>query len=579
MLPLKINIIPAITIILINVLVIYFVVRSRGQTKAGFFLLVNAMSLVFWAGGQALFYWFEGAQPLAAGLPYLAALMVPANFLYYGLSRPRPIRPFWSSPVGLYLLFLPPVILAALENYKSYGMNLLFNYSYRVGQVNLDGWATRAALLYCIVMIGSALVVLGIRYYTTTGPDKNTAKHLIATIIGPLLFAGVFWASARTGPISIVPSPSLVFAITAQLGLIVILRQEEIRRPRILNRAVYYLTAVLVAFLLVHLMLEFFTFVQGGLVLDRTISWLVIGSTLLLLLVARSKPLQNAFERLMFSRAQEYRNLYQETRQELRGARERLRKTERLSVAGELAARLAHEIKNPLGPIKGYTQMMREKLEDDPAFTHRESFLRHLEVIAEEVENIDRRVRGFLNLARQPQLLQEPVDVNRLVRRCSQLLRLEISAQGDPPTGQRGVEIEMELDEELMTILGDQGRLEEALYNLARNALDATQEAGGGIIEFRTSEQKGPAGEEGVLIIVHDSGNGFKTELISKLFDPFFSEKEDGTGLGLSIVKSHIESHGGTVTLTNREDDEGGEARIWLPKVVKANPGAALPKP
>ncbi len=577
--PLRINLIPAITIILINVIVIGYVARSRGQTKSGFFLLVNALSLVFWAGGQALFQWFQGSQPLAAGLPYLAALMVPANFLYYGLSRPRPIRPFWSSPMGLYLLFLPPVILAALENYRSHGMNLLFNYSYRIEGVNLDGWATRASLLYCVVMLGSALVVLGVRYNTTTGPDQNTAKHLIATIIGPLLFAGVFWASARGGPISIIPSPSLVFALMAQIGLIVILRQEELRRPRFLNRAVYYLTAVLVAFLLVHLMLEFFTFVQGGLVLDRTISWLLIGSTLLLLLVARSKPLQNAFDRILFSRAQEYRSLYQETRQELRGTRERLRKTERLSVAGELAARLAHEIKNPLGPIKGYTQRMREKLEEDPDYRHRESFLNHLDVISEEVENIDRRVRGFLNLARQPQLLQEPLDINMLVKRCSQLLRLEISAQGDPPTGQRAVEIKMNLQETLEPILGDQGRIEEALYNLARNALDATQESEGGAIEFKTRAKQGPTGDDGVLIVIKDAGTGLRTGKISELFDPFVSEKEEGTGLGLSIVKSHVESHGGVITLANRKNNAGAEARIWLPRIAKANPGATLPKP
>ncbi|MCC5874920.1 MAG: hypothetical protein JJU11_01750, partial [Candidatus Sumerlaeia bacterium] len=170
----------------------------------------------------------------------------------------------------------------------------------------------------------------------------------------------------------------------AQAGLVAVLRQEELQRRRLLTRAAYYLTAVLVAVLLVLLLIEFYTFHGGKVVLDRTVGWLMFMASLLLLVLARLKPVESILDRLVFERAREYRQLVSETRKELREARERLRRAERMSVIGELSARVAHEIKNPLGPIKGYTQMMREKLMEPGDFPHREKFLQYLEVIAEE---------------------------------------------------------------------------------------------------------------------------------------------------------------------------------------------------
>ncbi|MEO8377775.1 MAG: ATP-binding protein, partial [Candidatus Sumerlaeota bacterium] len=456
------------------------------------------------------------------------------------------------------------------------GEPMLFDYGFWSDSIPLEDPARRAAMLYTMSLLLTAVVVLGIRYYTSSGPEKNTSKHLIAAIIGPVLFAGSFWISSRqTGP-SYILSPSIVLAFISQLGLIAVLRQEEIQNPRLLSRIVFYGALVLASFLLINLVSELYVYVQGRIVMDNTVTWMLIGAILVFFLIARLSLAERTFDELMFHRAAEYRRLIEETRMELRDARERLLRSEKLSAVGELAARVAHEIKNPLGPIKGYTQMMRDKLEADTEFRHRDEFLHHLEVIAEEVENIDRRVRQFLNASRQPQLMIETTNVNRIVDRCGRILNLEIAATGELPTGYTPVAVRVQLDENAKDLEADSGKIEEAIFNLARNALDAVNNESGGYIRMKTARQFRD-GEEGILVTVQDSGPGFPADGIDQLFEPFYSRKSGGTGLGLAIVKSAIEAHGGTIELGNRKEG-GGEALVWLPYHRVLNPGALLPK-
>lgn len=570
------SLIPSIAVILINLCVVVYVLRQGERSRSAFFLLVNALSLIIWSGGKAMFKLIGEESPWVLSLPYLAALIVPGNFLYYSLTRPSPMNSFWTKPFALFVIFAPAFIITMLEDYSG-AASLLFGYSYGADAISLESAMRRAAMLYALLLLSATVAVLAIRYYMSSGPEANISKHLIAIIIGPILFAGFFWISSQHAGPSVIPSPSLMLALMSQLGLIAVLRQEELGNPRYLSRAVYYLAIVLLAFALISLVSEFYIFVQGGIVMDSTAAWMLAGVTVILLLVARMGWVERTFDQLMFRRAAEYRRLVEETRQELRDARERLRRSEKLSAIGELAARVAHEVKNPLGPIKGYTQMMREKLEEDRDYKHRDAFLRHLGVIAEEVENIDRRLRQFLNASRQPQLIIEQTDVNRLVDRCGRILNLEIASSGEPPTGERPVTVRIQLDEELPEILADGGKIEEAVFNLARNALDAIT-GNGGYIRLKTVRKLGPEGEDGVLITVQDTGPGFPLSEIDKLFEPFYTSKDAGTGLGLAIVKSTVEAHGGSVELANRPEG-GGEVRLWLPREPRENIGALLPKP
>src|SRR5690606_40832546 len=124
---------------------------------------------------------------------------------------------------------------------------------------------------------------------------------------------------------------------------------------------------------------------------------------------------------------------------------------------------LAHEIKNPLGPIKGYTQMMRERLEkmDGNEFPHRASFLRQLAIISEEVENIDRKVRQMLDIARKPELTVAPEDINQIVERAALLLRLEAETMNRETPGDRQTEIFEDLDSTLPKVECSRPRIEE----------------------------------------------------------------------------------------------------------------------
>lgn len=573
---LTLSYVPLIAILLLNLFIVGWVLRQRDRTRSGFFLLVNCLSLVLWAGGQALFKLVGQAAPWVLSLPYLAALLVPANLLYYGLTRPVPIREMWRGPILIAIIFIPALILTLFESY-SVELEPFFSYSYRTDRFSSDNLPMRLTQIYVLILLVSAIAVMGIRYYTSTGPEQNTSKHLIASILGPLMFAGFFWGGSQGGGAAILPSPSFLLAIMGQVALFVVLRQEELRQPKTLARTVYYVMAVLIAFVFAHLIQEFYIVVQGGIVLERTAGWLVIGSILAFLLLARVGHFERLFDKLMFARAAEYRQIVEETRHELKEARERLRKAERLSVVGEIAARVAHEIKNPLGPIRGYTQMMREKLEKTEAFEEREKFLNYLEVIQEEVDNIDRHVRDLLERSRQPQLIIETVDVNKLVRRCARVMRLELSAGREMSGLLLPVAIEAEVDPQLEPIRADGSRLEEAIFNLARNALDAMVDRTRGRITISAKRKAGNNGEDGVSIVVSDNGPGFRAAEIDQHFESFFSQKSEGTGLGLAIVKGTVEAHGGAISLKNREWG-GGEVQLWIPRIAKENPGALLPK-
>lgn len=571
------TLVPTLLIALINICVFIYVLRLGDQSKSGFFLLINALALIIWSGGRTLYEFFGETTNFILMLPHVAALLIPANFLYYAISRPKPIRPKADSTTVLFIIFLPALFLAAIEDYGVVH-GLLFDYRLSVDDLAFGRRTSRAAVLFSAFCFSLSLAIFSIRYNTSMGPEKTLSKHLVAVVAGPFFFAGFFWAASQHGGgINVIPSPSLILVIMAQAGLVVVLRQEEHLSKRLLARTAYYLTAILVAVLLVFLLIEFYTFHGGSVVLDRTIIWLMMLASLLLLLLARLRPVESILDRIVFERAAEYRKLMRETQLELREARERLRRAERMSVVGELSARVAHEIKNPLGPIKGYTQMMRDKLLESPDFEHRSKFLDYLDVISEETENIDRRVAQFLDSARMEEIKLVEVEINKLVQRCARLMEMEASAHAELTLGEP-VQIIIRCEEGLGNIQADHSRLEEVIFNLGRNAMEALRDKGTGSVSLTTRGGVGPDGVDGVEIIIEDDGPGFPSDHAEIFFEPFISNKKGGTGLGLSIVKSYVEAHSGVVTIGNREDRGGARAVVWLPREGAANPGALLPE-
>ncbi len=226
-------------------------------------------------------------------------------------------------------------------------------------------------------------------------------------------------------------------------------------------------------------------------------------------------------------------------------AYDRMRERERLAALGEMAAGLAHEIRNPLGAIKGAAQLLappvREGTTSVPAAGDE-----FLGIIVEEVNRLNRVVSQFLDYARPDRGEREVLDVNEQVKKCAQLLRQEEGADK--------IDVQLGLDESLPPARGHSEQIRQVLLNLGLNALQAMGE-GGGRLQIETRLRRGARrGEPTSFLEVRfrDSGPGIAPSALKSIFLPFYTTKEKGTGLGLAICQRIVESHGGTIEVRSR---------------------------
>ena len=224
---------------------------------------------------------------------------------------------------------------------------------------------------------------------------------------------------------------------------------------------------------------------------------------------------------------------------------------------GEVARRLAHEIKNPLTPIRLSAERMRHRLlpsikdEKDAQLLERAT-----ETIVQQVEAMKEMVNAFSEYARAPRLEMASVELNRLVTEVTDLYRAQ-----DP---QRRVQLALDLDPKLGAVMADPGRLRQLLHNLLTNAVEALEGQSGGEIEVGTRLARRGDGDETAEVTVSDNGPGFQRELVGQVFDPYVTTKAKGTGLGLAIVRKIVEEHGGSIEAENRAEG-GARIRIVLP--------------
>lgn len=238
----------------------------------------------------------------------------------------------------------------------------------------------------------------------------------------------------------------------------------------------------------------------------------------------------------------------------LKNLEEEVRKGDRLSMMGTIAAGLAHEIKNPLGGIKGAAQLLeRERL---PAES-----LECLKIIIRETERVDRLVGRLLTLTKPRRLSLEPMNLNELL---DSILLLQKG-----PFGERKIRLVREFDPSLPPVAGDREALHEAFLNFIRNALEAIPKGGG---EIRVRSQvmtnfkirgEGKRPSRVVLTEIQDTGCGISLEDREKVFTPFFTTKEGGYGLGLAIAQRVIHEHGGMLRLQS-EKGKGTTVQVFL---------------
>src|SRR6266581_187751 len=243
--------------------------------------------------------------------------------------------------------------------------------------------------------------------------------------------------------------------------------------------------------------------------------------------------------------------------EQLRQSRAQLVQSEKLASIGQMAAAVAHGLRNPLASLRAAAQLARHRVEAPAA---REQ----LDAIVEQVDRLDLRIAHLLQFSRPAPFhpLRESVRslVDGALSGFSELLR------------QRQVELALHAPATLPDIQVDPMRLEQVLIELVSNALDAMPE--GGRLEITTRVEVGEGAAGGVVVAVTDSGPGIAPEILPNLCEPFFTTRPEGTGLGLAIAKRYVEEAGGRLDITSTVG-HGTTVRIWLPSAS----GEVAPQP
>jgi nitrogen fixation/metabolism regulation signal transduction histidine kinase len=236
---------------------------------------------------------------------------------------------------------------------------------------------------------------------------------------------------------------------------------------------------------------------------------------------------------------------------------------------GEVARRLAHEIKNPLTPIQLSAERMQMKLEHKLMPSDAELLNRGTATIVNQVAAMKRMVDDFRDYAKTPPAVLEPLDLNALL---DEILHLYISGEGNDI-------IHLQLGAGLPLVMGDPTQLRQVIHNLLQNAQDAMAELADGAPQARIDviteaiHYQGADGNQrtAVRLAISDNGPGFAPKILAKAFEPYVTSKARGTGLGLAMVKKIIEEHGGRIDIQNHVDRSGASVLILLLKLAPAS--------
>ena len=235
-----------------------------------------------------------------------------------------------------------------------------------------------------------------------------------------------------------------------------------------------------------------------------------------------------------------------------RSLREEVSERERQESYGHIAAGIAHEVKNPLGGIRGAAELLASNVQDERS-------QKHARLIVGEVDRISNLVDELMVFARGDRLELELVNVHRLLDSLLDLLELE--------RGYQEIRIERHFDPSLPEIQADPARLQQVFLNLARNALQAMEKTGGSLtLTTRMTLEHRLVGRDGrpqptIEISFADCGPGIPQSLHHRLATPFFTTRRQGTGLGLSVSRHWIRRHGGRLRI---ESTEGEGTRVYV---------------
>jgi signal transduction histidine kinase len=226
---------------------------------------------------------------------------------------------------------------------------------------------------------------------------------------------------------------------------------------------------------------------------------------------------------------------------------EGLRRSERLTALGLLSAEVAHEIRNPLTVMKLLSDTLAQGMAaDDPK-------MEDLGVMREKIAHMEGVVSRVLGMSKAQSGAFRDLDLRLAAENASLLLRLKLQ--------QLGVKVEIETSEALPLVEGNPGQIQQIFLNLMMNGVQAM--AGGGALTIRLGVEPGPQGEV-VAVRITDTGSGIPPKILPKIFESFFTSREDGTGLGLAIVKRILRDHRGDIIVESTAPG-GTTFKFWVP--------------
>ncbi|MZG30368.1 MAG: GAF domain-containing protein [Nitrospinae bacterium] len=235
-----------------------------------------------------------------------------------------------------------------------------------------------------------------------------------------------------------------------------------------------------------------------------------------------------------------------DTNRELLSMKEQLVQAERLSALGEMAAEVAHEIKNPLVSIGGFARRLKDKMtdlsqkwEDNKDL---KSASKYSEIISSETDRLERLLKNTLIYSKSGALETEKSQLNKLVEEALYLFKAGLY--------EKNINLVTHLESNLPLLDLDQQKIKQVLINLFYNALESLSL--GGLLKVETFLEEYAQKQKMITVRVEDTGGGIPQEVFENIFNPFFTTKHSGTGLGLSICRKIIENHGGTIRVENQ---------------------------
>lgn len=251
-----------------------------------------------------------------------------------------------------------------------------------------------------------------------------------------------------------------------------------------------------------------------------------------------------------------FRNLAQ-----IRKLEEQLRRSQHLAALGQIAAGVAHEIRNPLNSIRGFAQLLQET-HDKGAQPHE-----YTQIILEEVDRMNRIVQDLLDYSRQRELTLAPVPMDKLVEELVRDMQPEAKVADVALTFTQS-------DTIIPNVMGNSDKLRQVLRNILLNAVQACSKGGRVTLSLSVREEKAVDSKNQniadlptrrmVAIAVEDTGGGIDPAIMAKIFDPFFTQKDSGTGLGLSISQKIIDQHSGRIEVKS-ELGKGSTFTVLVP--------------